>query len=316
MIESNQNIFEEFKTLTTKDILLFFTDTLDFFRSDYNTIVQYYSGKVDSVGSNVFQRFENLDKEKEEMFIAFQSHSRQMRDTRWWDLLGQLEEIDNRFATLKKVYKWTRSSATNFSYSPNIQLDYMLGQNESLERVTKNVIGSTDSQNDWVTLALENQLEEEDYTIQGGTSLKVTLSNKISTGIQVQSVVDTLNGKSIYGKDLQKELEFSSDDSEGDLVVLDYDDTIFQSVEILTVLKKNDNPDAPNLGLQTGVAVGSNRALLNFPVITRQLSETFASDDTLKEFQVLEMRVENDNLLVDFQVKTRLNETQTDTISL
>lgn len=305
-MEINAKILDEFKQLTGKDIESFFKKCLVFFQSDYYQIVQYFSGRISTITSQPFTNLDLLEKEKRTLFESFHNHSKRMKNSKWWDLLEQLEDIDNRLSTLRNINRWARSSATNVAYSPNIQLDYTLLQNQTLERVAKDVLKSRTPQDDWIDIALDNSLEEEEYTSQGGVNLKLKLDKIVNLGIVVNSVVDYLVGKSIYGKDLDRKLQFLDDD----LKILGYDDTIKQSVDILILLRKNDNPDSPTLGLQSSVAIGSSRAALNFPIIIRQLTETFNSDDTLKNFKVNSIKQEQDNLLIEFEVKTRLNEVQ------
>ena len=136
--------------------------------------------------------------------------------------------------------------------------------------------------------------------------LKLQVDNLINLGIVVNSVVDVISGKSIYGRDLTKYISFVSDD----LTSLEYDDTIKQAVEINLNLKKGDNPNFPTLGVQRAAIIGVNRNTLNFPIITRQLIETFNSDDTLKDFQVVNLKIDQDNLFIEIKVSTRLNEVQ------
>src|SRR5690606_30604404 len=111
-------------------------------------------------------------------------------------------------------------------------------------------------------------------------------------------------GKSIYGKDIDRNFAFK----DNDIRVLGPDETIMQAVEILSTLKKNDNPTYPYLGLQSSLTVGANRAILNFPVIFKQMSEAFSTDDTLKNFNITRLNVEEDALHIDFTVETRLGE--------
>ena len=227
-----------------------------------------------------------------------------MSDSRFWVVLETLEEIENRLMTLNNMNKWSRSSITNTRYSSSSQIEYTLKQNQTLENIARNVLEQNDYQDSWFDIAFRNQLFEEDYTNEGGNDLLLEIDNTVNLGVQVNSVVDTLQGKSIYGKDLYRKISFENDD----LKYLDYDKTVTQAVEIMIVHKKNQHPDYPSLGLQSTVCIGGNRALMNFPVIIRQLTETFNSDDSLKEFTVESLEVEQDNLLSNFKVKTRLNE--------
>ncbi len=312
-----EDILDEFKRLTRKDIRDFLKKSADFFTGDYNLIVQYFSGDVKDVTSTPFMNFELLKEQKNIMFEAFHRHSRSMKDSRWWDLLEMLEEIDSRLSTLDNINRWSRSSVTSTSYSPNVQLQHTLGQNETLERVAREVLGSSDPEDSWVDIAISNDLEEEDYTPAGGNDLRLEIGRSINLGIQLNSVVDFLDGKTVYGKDIYRRLQFVQDiDGNDDLQVLGYDDTMLQSVDILAGLNKNDNPDYPQLGLQKTIAVGSTRAMMNFPVIVRQMKETFASDDSLKEFNVNLISIDQDNLSLDYQVKTRLNEIESGKVLL
>lgn len=311
------DILEEFESLTGKNIKKLFQDSLNFFSYDYQIIVDYYSGRSSKIDSQPFTNLEQLQLQKSNIFEAYHSHSRMMKDSRWWDLLEFVEEIDNRLETLKNINRWSRSSITSTGYSPNIQIEHTLTQNETLENVAKNILGLSNPQDSWVDIALSNNLEEEDYDTQGGNDLLLETNRTVNLGIQVNSVVDYISGKSIYGKDIYRKIQFvSDDDGNDDLQVLGYDETVVQSVDILANLKKNDNPDFPTLGLQSSVTIGGNRAMLNFPVIVRQLTETFSSDDTLKDFQVDLLSLEQDNLSIDYQVKTRLNELQPGNILL
>lgn len=305
----NYNILEHFFSLSKFDIQSFLERSLNFFRDDYILVINYYKGQEKEIPITSFERLQELVKECRTVLQLFQQHSKQMKNVEWWDLLEQVENIDSRLMTLLQASKWLRSSIGGNSFSKRRQVEVTLQQNQSLERLVRDVLNSQNSEDSWVSVALENQLEEEDYSLEGGNLLNLPITSNIST-IQVNSVVDVIQGKSIYGKDIDKRLIFSTTDSEGDLEVLDYDDTIKQSVEILIDLKRGDNPDLVSSGLQKGVVVGGNRSLLNFPVITRQFSEVFATDDTLKDFKIEELSFENDNLIMSFRISTRLDEVQ------
>lgn len=303
---SNNDILTDFQLLTGKDLRTTLGRTLLFFSNDYPKIVDYFSGKSKEVTAQNFENFDYIRSEIDSVFTLFQNFGNNMKDSRWWVLLEQIEEIDSKLLTLASVNRWARSSATTTSYAPTIQIDYVLLQSQTLESISKNVLGDDNPNDDWVKIALDNNLEEEDYSPEGGVPLKLQVDNLINLGIVVNSVVDVISGKSIYGRDLTKYISFVSDD----LTSLEYDDTIKQAVEINLNLKKGDNPNFPTLGVQRAAIIGVNRNTLNFPIITRQLIETFNSDDTLKDFQVVNLKIDQDNLFIEIKVSTRLNEVQ------
>jgi len=304
-MQLTKEILREFKKITSKDVELFLLKALSFFSIEYQEIVSYYSGESTNISSKPFEVFEKIKKERDEMFSTFQLHSKQLNNAKWWLLLEQIEEIDSRLKTLDNINKWSRSSLTKVGFSSDLSVQYTLKQNQSLEKVVSDVLNSSNSE-EWVNLAIQNDLTEEQYSLEGGVDLQLKFP-QVNRGIRVESVVDIMISKSIYGKDLSKKLQFSS--TQEDLKVLGYDETITQSVDILSQLKKEDNPDFPNQGLQSTIAVGANRATLNFPIIQRQMKETFATDDTLKEFILTGLTIEQDNLSMSYEVQTRLSET-------
>lgn len=309
-MELTREILAEFKQLTGKEIESFLSRALNFFNTDYNMIVQYYSGRLQSINSLPFANFENLVNETKVFFEIFRSNAGRMNNLKWWLLLEQIEEIDSRLKTLRKINKWSRSSIATVGYQSSTMVDYTLKEGQTLERVSQDIMQSANPNDDWVDIAVNNRIEEENYSIEGGTPMKLAFT-KTNRNFNVNAVVDIINGKSIYGKDIYRRIQF--DINTNDLTYLSYDDTIVQAVDILIKLRKNDNPGNPSRGLQTAVAVGGNRALLNFPIIIRQLNEVFAGDDTLKNFKVINITIDQDNLVCDYTVQTRLDETIIDT---
>jgi len=298
-----KEILEEFKRITGKDIQSFLKETSDFMNQNYPYILQYFSGKANTLSSIHYKK---LQLQKEKLVIMFEGYyfnSQQLVGTRWWDLLQLLEDIDSQFNTIDNIPKWSRSSITEISYSSTVNLDYTLKQNQSLEKVAVEVMDG--SGNDWTKIALSNSLKEEDYSLTSQNLLKI-VGNKAVKPINIISVVDVIDRKKIYGRDLIKYISFEDED----LVSLDYWDTILQTVDILSNLKRGDNPMEPNEGVQSSIVTGGNRATFNFPILTRQMSQVFSSDDTLKDFQVLSLKIEEDNLNLEYQVYTRVDEVE------
>jgi hypothetical protein len=304
-MQLTSDILQEFKQITGKDISSYFTNTVIFFNSDYHTIVNYYSGAIKTISSTPFANFDTIKQQHKDVMETFKEHARQFNNLKWWLLLEQIEEIDNRLSTLSNINKWARSSISKVSYDPNFQVDYVLRQNQTLENVAATIDGSTNPNDDWADIAIDNRLREEDYTVEGGTDIKLTF-NRTNANFKINAVVDVISGKSIYGKDVYKKLQFDSNTN--DLKVLGYDDTILQAVDILANLRKNDNPDNPNAGLQSNIIAGGNKAIFNFPVIIRQMQQTFANDDTLKNLTVNNLSIDQDNVFCDYAVATRLDE--------
>jgi hypothetical protein len=304
-MELTIDILREFKGITNVDVESFFLKCVNFFNGGYNRIVSFYKGDLKGIDKGPFEEFDKLERECEDILATFQQMSERLANLKWYMVLEQLEEVQLRLLTLKSINRWSRSSLTKFGYDQAIQATYILKPHETLEGVAQDILGLSTPQDDWYNIAMSNDLTEEEYTPQGGVPLQLRFP-RVNRGVQVQSVVDTMIGKTIYGKDLYRKVQFEDED----LKVLGYDDTIQQAVEILAGLKKGDNPSYPSDGLQKEVTIGGNRAALNFPVIQRQWSETFGTDDTLKNFSISNLSIEEDQLTLDFSVETRLGESK------
>lgn len=293
---------QEFKKITGTDLEDFFSATVVFFGKDYNKIVAFYSGNTTSIDKGTFDNFDSIQATCETVFSKFQSIAGRLSNAKWWYVLEFIEQIDSRLRTLRNINKWSRSSLKGVNYHPSFQIDYITKQQQTLERVSNDIL-NVDDEDNWFNIAIDNHLPEEGYTMNGGASLKLSLP-VINKGIQVDAVIAVMVGKAIYGLDVYKKIQFV----DNDLTVLDYDGTIEQSVNILANLKRNDNPAWPNDGLQREIIMGGTRASMNFPIIQRQLASAFSTDDTLKDFTITSVDIDQDNLIMNFQVTTRLNE--------
>lgn len=313
MTDINLDVLAEFKSITSVDAQTYFTNAQTFLSTSYNRIVAYYSGKQSQANQSDFANFTQLQKDTESILALFRLSSKQLSNLKFWLLLDHVEDIDSRLSSLAKINKWSKSSLTNFGYDPAQQALYTLKSRQTLERVSQDVLGTATPDDDWVDIALTNQLREEDYTTAGGVTVQLSFPT-INNGITINSVVAVMVGNAIYGVDFDQKIQFDEDAE--DLLILSPEDTVTQSLNILANLKKNSNPDFPDLGLQSSVIIGASRASLNFPVIIRQMTEAFASDDSFKNFTLLSIQIVDDSLQISFQVQTRLNETKTGTITV
>lgn len=307
MIDLDIDILDEFQARTQQDLRSFLIHVQSFIKNDRLRIIRYYNGEATKIDTLAFQNFESLKKQLQNIFQTYQTQSHTFANSKWWDLLDSLELIDNVFNNLQNTHRWSRSSISKFGYHTNVQIDYTLAENQTLERVSQDILSQDDPNNDWYNIAIDNDLTEEEYTTEGGVSMKLSYPRSNKT-LQLNSVMDVMIGKKIYGIDLHRKLTFATQNQDTDLNILSHDQTIKQAVDILIKLKRNSNPDRPFQGLQTNLIVGGNRALFNFPIIIRQLSEVFSTDDTLQNFTVQNIEFDQDNLSASYQVETRLSE--------
>jgi hypothetical protein len=299
------NIFLKYKNITDVDIEEFFNDYTDFLNSDYQSVVLYFAEGGDLPGSVVI-KLDRLLGDCRKILNTFRIYRNSLSENfEFWELLEQLENINISLNTIQKSSKWYRSNKSIYNDN-KVEVDYILKQNQTLERLASDV-GYEDPNNDWVAIAMRNQLQEEDYSVEGGNLLKITFENNFS--FKILSVIDSISGEKVYGIDFDKEITFSDLDIDGyyDLTTLSYRKTVEQSYSILLKTVKGSVPEFPEDGVNKEI-LGGNINSIQFPILFRQLGNLFVKDDSFKDFKVVDVVREEDRQYITVQVKTRLDE--------
>lgn len=298
------NILEEFKQITRYDIRNYFEELASFLDNNQPRIISYYKGETTIIHTESFNKLKSLLKETGKILELIEYNQKLLNNYKWWLFVAQIEDSQNTLETIDKSPKWLRSVASNVNFVTNPEVTLVLKQGETLEQLSRRRLSFDDWDNEWSDVAVRNNLKEEDYTPEGGVFLKVSFKNTFSP--EVTSIVDTLEGDNIYGRDILKKTTFE----DNDLKILQPIDTFYQAVEILINLKKEDNPEFPQQGYNEKLVVGSNVNFLNFPALIRQLTETFRTDDTITSITVLDFKRDQDAVFIEYQVEGRLGDIQ------
>lgn len=293
--------FFELKAVLGYDVKPFLKKVSIFLQGGYLEISAYYSEGKNIDGQN-FETFFQLNNELETIFVKFVSSSRKMTKTYFFEVRDILEEIDRKFKFLSKVYKWSRSSESSFGYRGSTKVTYTLPQLQTLEDVSKNVEGDANFQDDWISIAFDNRLREEDYSVQGGQAVDLFFKNSISRVLNVTSVVSPISNQTLKGIDFDNDFYFQNDG----LGTIEGDVLLENTVYTLLSIRKGTSNSYPSLGIQQEVIVGVNRNLLNLPVLIRQIRELFNTDDTLKDFKLVFVNKQEDTTFINFEVSDRL----------
>lgn len=295
-----EDILDIFTQITLFDIKEYLQKVQSFMNQEKVLIVSYYSGEIDSLDKQAFEKFENLKREDERVFELYRIHKKRFSSTvELWDLVSLLEKIRKNLRTIENAPRWSRSSINQFGVSNSFETPYLMKKKQSLKTISKGTSRT------WQEIAFDNRLKEVDYTAEGGEviSLKIPIDNE---SLLVKSVVDIMVGENIKGKDLDQRLSW--DIQSNDLKILSPKETALQAVNILANLKKNQHPLYPNDGLNKETMVATNVSLLNFPIFTRQLTTTFGTDDSLKNFNITNISRDQDNFVVTFTIDSRDSE--------
>lgn len=288
-----------FKSATKYDLSIYFDRCELFFRTGYRDIADFFNGKISKVKTQSLDELTSLKKEALKINEQFKTNKSKFKTVDFWELIDFCETIKTKLDTCSNLDRFLRSSRTDFNFSQGFSHPYQLSNQQTLEDVSKDILKDNISENDWVDLALKNDLKEVDWSITGGKN--ITLYREKFVQNFVTSVVDNMVGEKIYGLDLNRKLEFFDDD----LFVLDYKATVFQTVEIMSRIKRGDIPEFKYLGVPSNLYVGSNLSGLSYGGVIRDLKKIFSTDNLFINFKVKEIKQEQDAFFVDFSVETK-----------
>lgn len=285
---------EKYYNITKIDIQQFFQDTVDFINEGYPSILSYYEGG--DLPADSFKVLDDLLVRAESIDAAFFNFSDQMKTLDMWDLLDTFEDSWGQLLTINNTSKWMRSSRVG-RYDGKFYLERALKDFENFEQVASSV-GSNDPQNDWEEIAVSNFIIEEDYSPRsGGPIFKISLSSSANFGIQ--TVVDSLVGERILGKDVDKRFYFANND----LAIVEYKDAINQTIDTIMNTLKGDIPEFPEDGVSNEF-IGTNVSAIQYPTLFRNLSTIFAKDDRFIEVNLLSLSRKDDYIIMKIKIKT------------
>lgn len=309
----NEDTLDRYKNVTGFDVDEFIQDFIEFNGTYKQNIVAFYSGVTQTPDSISFDFMKELINRSTSILTLVSLNKDSFSNFSDWNMLELLEDIDLKLQTTNNISKFLRSAITSENYNPKPQLLKSLKQFQSLEMLAGNELNSPNPQDDWADIAIKNNLKEEDYDYNSGNLLKVSFIQGGS--LLINSVVDNIDtGEKTYGLDIQKKIEFDSD--QNDIKILSYQDTKLQSIDTLVNLKKNDNPEFPDQGYSQALVVGSNIGSLAFPSLFRQLYNTFSTDDSFKSFSITNVKRDQDALFIEYEVQTRAGEIEKGNISI
>lgn len=300
MEQLTRDILDDFESITKFDIKSYLQSYATFIDIHYPKIINYYTQLSNVVPQQSFLILKELRTQASTLISIIQSNDSTISEYKFWILVEFIEEIDTNLTTAANCSRWLRSSIVNYQYNQRPQIDIVAKQNQSIEDIERDVLSSSNPQEDWVQTALVNQLREEDYTKEGGFFIKATLKDNRS--FSMQNVIDNIDSsEKTYGKDIFRKITFVNDD----IKVLSYKETIIQAMDILSNLKQGDNPSFPEDGVDHSLIIGNNLAGIVYPIVFRQLSSTFAKDDTFKSFAITNVEKNSDAVTIYYQVETR-----------
>lgn len=284
------------KRIRFKQMNLFLTDIFLFFEENYSYFVSYYSGDLKSIRDEDIDKFNAIKKGFIEIDTRI-NDSKKLNGLWDWEFVVFLDDLRESILTIPVLWKYFKTDRFGFRIKNGIQVQYVLPQGYTLERVSREVIGSTSSDVDWSEIMRGNFLKEKDYDHKGDVLLNLNIPNEKSS-IPITSIMDSANGLKVLGKDIKKIIEFSNDD----LVVLDYIETFKQTCDILSSLKKNSIPEFPDLGINNITSTNVSTKGLAINQIYKQINKVFATDDSIESINFKDVSFSDSSVFIDYEI--------------
>jgi hypothetical protein len=296
------NIFDIFKSVTRFDIQSYFSDFATFVQSDYQKVINYYQVGAD-IPADTIAALKDLNTRMLQINDLFGLYNDRLSSgtSEIWELLDYFESTKVTIMTIINSARWMRSTK-NVLQSNNVDRDFILKQGESFEQLATE-LGYTDPSNDWSQVALNNDVNEEKYSFEGGNKLKISFVNDLS--FNINSVIDSITGQKLYGLDLDQNFVF--DPAINDFKVLGYKETINQQTLILIGLTKGSVPEFPQDGISKDI-LGGNINAIQYPMLLRQQSAVFEKDGRYKSIAVNSLATEADSLIMKLTITTKLDD--------
>jgi len=289
----------KFQELTKYDLSTFVSDVYNFLKTGEPQIVSFFAGKTNDIPSSVLNEHKLLLKQADTVVQQFKANAEKLETAEFWFVLDFIEDLRTKLQTISNMSKYMRSSRVDFTYRQGFEYKFSIGDGQTLENISQNVLNDPDPQTDWTQIALRNDLMEADWEADEGKQVIINQEKFISS--PVTTFIDNMIGDKIYGIDICRKITFENDD----LKTLSYKDTVYQCVDIMSCLKQGDIPEFPSLGINSGLYVGNNVALLTYTSIARELKKVFSTDDLFVNFTVVDIQLISDKFYLKFSVDTK-----------
>ena len=291
------------KELLGIDVKSLFDSFLNFYTYDNPNIVKYYTSKTFDYPKENFTNYLNLKKKIDFTISKINFYKGNLKNISYWEIFEKLEDIKTKLEVIPSYPKFYRVGFLKKlnNNKSNYEI-YITKQNQSLEDI------ADDFNIKWEDIALLNSLTEEKYSDKGG--VKIILKSNIAetadlTSAPLESVIDTVIGRNVLGKDIPHEFIFDSETQ--DLKVSSPEETFTLSVKRLFELKMGSIPEFPELGIKKDIMLESVRGDgFYFPILIRQLSNSLFTDDTILNFEITNIDKEGDSLFISSSVQNRL----------
>lgn len=300
-----KDTFDNYYRITGYNLQSFFERFSEFVAINSGSIINYYDGGA--LNNSSFNELEYLLKESRKISSLFEQYGQNFIYLGYWELLDKFSEIQTSLYTFENMGRWMRSSRLN-RFDSGVKVDRKIRQGETVELIAEES-GYNNAQEDWKTIAVDNQLIEEEYTPDGGKVISIAFRN--NANFYVNNIIDSLIGKNILGKDISKRISFV----DNDLETVEFERAVEQTLSTILGTVKGSIPEFKEDGVYSEM-VGTNTNTIQYPSIFRSLLSMFQKDGRWTEVNLIDLKREEDNVFMKLECKTILQDSLVTNIPL
>lgn len=286
------DVANEFENITKFELLQYFTDYSDFLQNDYSEVYAYYSGNSESIDNAKLTTLSTLLNKSNNLMRIFQEFAGKLGNVGYWELQQYCQDLKDTLERISKLPKYCRTAKTCRGYKPYVQVNEDIGGMKTIADLADQLGNITENE-----LILNNDLEEGDYEIDKLSSITALVENQ--TNVVVSTIMEQPIGKRIYGKDIQRKIDFS----DNDLTIVKYENNVEQKAEILLEINKGDIPEIPNFGKT--VVSGQTYSGYNYGELMSDLQDNFLQDDLFDNVTISDIDYDNGDLYATVKIQTK-----------
>lgn len=286
------DVANEFENITKFELLQYFTDYSDFLQNDYSEVYAYYSGNSESIDNAKLTTLSTLLNKSNNLMRIFQEFAGKLGNVGYWELQQYCQDLKDTLERISKLPKYCRTAKTCRGYKPYVQVNEDIGGMKTIADLADQLGNITENE-----LILNNDLEEGDYEIDKLSSITALVENQ--TNVVVSTIMEQPIGKRIYGKDIQRKIDFS----DNDLTIVKYENNVEQKAEILLEINKGDVPEIPNFGKT--VVSGQTYNGYNYGELMSDLQDNFLQDDLFDNVTISDIDYDNGDLYATVKIQTK-----------
>ena len=287
------DVANEFENITKFELYQYFKDYSDFLQSDYSAVYSYYAGKTETIDNSKLKTLSNLLNRSNNLTRIFQEFAGKLGNVGYWELQQYCQDLKDTLERIAKLPKYCRTAKTCRGYKPYVQVSEDIGGMKTIQDLADQ-LGNGITENE---LILNNDLEEGNYEIDKLSSITALVENQ--TNIVVDTIMEQPIGSKIYGRDINRKINFSSND----LGVVEYEDNVEQKADILLEINKGDVPEIPSFGKT--VVSGNTYNGYNYGSLVSELQENFLQDSLFDSVTVTDIDYKNGDLYITVNIQTK-----------